>query len=80
MVDLRNTIRHVVLLMFENRSFDHMLGDLQQVKAIDGISRLAAARKITFEGLDYLQEAGYAALVPLFGLSNCTSRVPKRCA
>src|SRR5438477_4853988 len=63
MVDLRNTIRHVVLLMFENRSFDHMLGDLQQVKAIDGISRLAAARKITFEGLDYLQEAGAARIL-----------------
>ncbi len=33
-------IRHVVLLMLENRSFDQMLGDLKSVNAdIDGIDR-----------------------------------------
>lgn len=63
MVDLKNAIRHVVLLMFENRSFDHLLGDLQQVKAIDGISSLGAPRKISFEGVDYLQEPGAARIL-----------------
>jgi len=63
MVDLKNTIRHVVLLMFENRSFDHMLGDLQQVKAVDGVQPGGVPRKIAFEGVDYLQEAGAARIL-----------------
>ncbi|HYQ01386.1 MAG TPA: alkaline phosphatase family protein [Polyangiaceae bacterium] len=63
MVDLKNKIRHVVLLMFENRSFDHMLGDLQQLKSVDGIPANGPPRKITFEGVDYLQEPGAARIL-----------------
>lgn len=40
MPDTRDPIRHVVVLMLENRSFDQMLGDLRRVRAdIDGIDR-----------------------------------------
>ncbi len=33
-----DNLRHIVVLMMENRSFDHMLGDLKkQNPAIDGL-------------------------------------------
>lgn len=63
MVDLKKTIRHVVLLMFENRSFDHLLGDLQQVKPVDGVPGPNGPRQIVFEGQPYLQEPNAARIL-----------------
>lgn len=54
-----DNIKHVVVLMLENRSFDHMLGDCKHVKpSIDGIDRNATPRTNTFEGKEYPQIAG----------------------
>jgi phospholipase C len=34
-----DNLKHIVVLMMENRSFDHMLGDLiKQNSAIDGLT------------------------------------------
>lgn len=56
----RGGIEHVVLLMLENRSFDHMLGDLKQVlPRLDGIDRNAARPNANrYERRTYPQEAG----------------------
>ena len=32
-----NALRHLVVLMMENRSFDHMLGGLHGVNAVRGV-------------------------------------------
>lgn len=47
-------IEHVVILMLENRSFDHMLGCLAPIKPIDGIG---PARTNKFAGKRYPQAA-----------------------
>jgi phospholipase C len=49
--------------MLENRSFDHMLGDLQQVKPLDGVPRAVPPRQLLFEGVNYLQEPGAARIL-----------------
>jgi phospholipase C len=50
-------IKHVIVLTLENRSFDHMLGCLQQVKQLDGISNSGPARTNEYAGRSYPQEA-----------------------
>jgi phospholipase C len=60
MVELRDRIRHVVVLMFENRSFDHMLGDVQRVKSADGVPGPNGPREVTYDGRRYVQEPGAA--------------------
>src|SRR5712692_6948097 len=54
----RQEIQHVVVLMLENRSFDHMLGDLQQLKDVDGIDRTAPPRTNSYQGETYPQVDG----------------------
>jgi phospholipase C len=52
------SINHVVVLMLENRSFDHMLGDLTQVyKNLDGIDP-AKPRENIYNGKHYPQRGG----------------------
>ncbi len=53
-------IKHVVVLTLENRSFDHMLGCLQQIKAVDGIPAGGPARTNKYAGKPYTQQP-YAA-------------------
>ncbi len=57
-------INHVVVLMLENRSFDHMLGDLSQVyEDLDGIDPNQRPRRNIFKGNPYLQEGGAGRFV-----------------
>jgi len=58
-------IKHVVALILENRSFDHMLGDLRHENpALDGIDP-DKPNRIEFEGEPYPQASGAArVLVP----------------
>jgi phospholipase C len=52
-------IRHVVLLMMENRAFDHMLGSLQkEIAEIDGVVTNGAPRMNTADGVPYPQQPG----------------------
>jgi phospholipase C len=52
-------VRHVIVLVLENRSFDHMLGACQAVKSeIDGVPPEAAPRTNQFAGQTYEQEDG----------------------
>ncbi|HEX7669362.1 MAG TPA: alkaline phosphatase family protein [Polyangiaceae bacterium] len=61
MVALADRIRHVVVLMFENRSFDHMLGDVQRVKPpLDGVPGPNGPREVIYDGKHYVQESGAA--------------------
>src|SRR6516162_7269370 len=50
-------IKLVIVLTLENRSFDHTLGCLQQVKQLDGISNSGPARTNEYAGRFYPQEA-----------------------
>ncbi len=46
--DFEDPIKHVVVLMLKNRSFDQMLGDLQQVYPnLDGIDPAGPRRTNT---------------------------------
>src|SRR6266478_9178183 len=55
---MSKNISHVILLLLENRSFDHVLGSLKRTyPALDGIDPAAPARNI-YQGSDYLQSAG----------------------
>ena len=57
---MSDTIKHVVVLMLENRSFDHMLGSLQAVvPGLDGIDP-AALRSNAVNGATFLQAPGAA--------------------
>jgi phospholipase C len=48
-------IRHVVVLMMENRSFDHLLGDMSKVNSdIDGLPQGGAARSNTATGTGHV--------------------------
>ncbi|HXD89789.1 MAG TPA: alkaline phosphatase family protein [Candidatus Binataceae bacterium] len=47
-------IKHVIVLMLENRSFDHLLGDQPGVNGIDR----AHPRSNSYDGRDYLQAPG----------------------
>src|ERR1043166_6612588 len=69
-------IRHVILLMLENRSFDHMLGALQAVyPTLDGIPPGAPGRYNADDaGHRYYQEPG-AARVLLRDLHHDTHNV-----
>ncbi|MGO9055942.1 MAG: alkaline phosphatase family protein [Candidatus Binataceae bacterium] len=49
-------IEHVVVLTLENRSFDHMLGCLQQVKLLEGIPSSGPARTNDYAGKSYPQQ------------------------
>ena len=51
-------IRHVVLLMLENRSFDHMLGLLQGELSIDGVPPGPPTRSNVYDGHSYDQRKG----------------------
>lgn len=61
----KQEIQHVVLLMLENRSFDHMLGDLQQLKGVDGIDRTAPPRTNSYEGVTYPQVEGAGRMLAI---------------
>src|ERR1700722_16533446 len=57
--DAPDKIEHVVLLMLENRSFDHMLGACTADKpAIDGIPSAGQPRTNSFDGQAYQQVSG----------------------
>jgi phospholipase C len=57
-------IKHVVVLVLENRSFDHMLGACQGVKPdIDGIPPLGPQRSNSYGGKTYPQVDGAARIV-----------------
>ena len=56
-------INHVILLMLENRSFDHMLGDLRgAIPGLDGIDPANPGSNI-YDGVTYYQGAGAARFV-----------------
>ena len=57
-------IKHVIVLMLENRSFDHMLGGLSKaIPGLNGVPTDGTVRSNTDpEGKPYSQEGG-AALV-----------------
>jgi phospholipase C len=46
-------IDHIVVLMLENRSFDHMLGYLDLLDGQDEVDGLSHARPITYDGRSY---------------------------
>ena len=50
----RPEIEHIVVLMMENRSFDHMLGYLRKHGARMDIDGLIGGEKNTYGGRDYL--------------------------
>jgi phospholipase C len=74
---MTDQIKHIVVLVLENRSFDHMLGDLQQDnRALDGIDRDNPKsnsyeesiepdnpKSSAFEERTYVQEPGAARFV-----------------
>ena len=45
-----DAIKRVVVLMLENRSFDHMLGALQDELGLDGVSGAGIARTDADDG------------------------------
>src|SRR5262245_22381957 len=52
----RDPIRHVVVLMLENRSFDQMLGDLKSVvPEVDGVDRASPRSNDDPSGAPILQ-------------------------
>lgn len=54
-----DNIEHVVVLMLENRSFDHMLGDCTRIKPeIDGIPQQGAKRANSYQRASYPQAPG----------------------
>ncbi len=54
-------INHVVVLMLENRSFDHILGDVPGVAGVDQ----GHPRSNSFNGVKYQQEPGASRIVTL---------------
>jgi phospholipase C len=56
---MADPIKHVVVLMMENRSFDHLLGDCPKIKAKNG----ALNGKNTYDGEEYPQQPGAARKV-----------------
>jgi len=58
-------IRHVVVLMLENRSFDHMLGSLQaEIPELDGINPAEPVRTNKANGKSYSQAQGAVRIFP----------------
>ena len=51
----KDPIRHVVLLMMENRSFDHMLGGFSSVTDVDGVDNQHPRMNHDPQGKPYLQ-------------------------
>src|SRR5262245_16004648 len=57
-------IKHVIVLMLENRSFDHMLGDLEDELGLDGVPRVGSRRvNKDFEGNPFEQISGAARVL-----------------
>jgi phospholipase C len=57
---MSKNISHVIHLLLENRSFDHVLGTLKKTyPTLDGIDPAAPAKN-NYQGSDYLQSAGAA--------------------
>ena len=56
----KDPIEHVIVLMLENNSFDHMLGDLDKVKKIDEKS---VTNTNTCLGTEYSQKASFDRIV-----------------
>ncbi len=59
-----NRISHVVVLMLENRSFDHMLGSLQKELGLDGVDTDAPPRSNQAAGAPYQQIPGALRVFP----------------
>src|SRR5271154_5251156 len=58
-------IKHVIVLMLENRSFDHMLGSLQpEIPGLDGIDPAAQPRTNKANGKTYKQLPHAARVFP----------------
>jgi len=55
---MADPIQHVIVLMFENRSFDHMLGDCPKIKAASPLTGLNR-----YKGTPYPQAAGAARVI-----------------
>jgi phospholipase C len=49
-------VKHIVVLMMENRSFDHMLGYLDLIDGQDEVRGLSHAKAITYEGRAYMPQ------------------------
>jgi phospholipase C len=57
-------IKHVIVLMLENRSFDHMLGSLAEELGLDGVPSVGPRRvNKDFEGHSYEQVDGAARVL-----------------
>jgi phospholipase C len=50
-------IEYVIVLMLENRSFDHILGSLAQLKPVEGVN-LASPGRNSYAGTTYSQTSG----------------------
>jgi len=49
-------VKHIVVLMMENRSFDHMLGYLDLLDGQEHVHGLSRAKKVLYEGKEYESE------------------------
>jgi phospholipase C len=60
---MADRVNHVIVLILENRSFDHMLGDLQQVYPnLSGVNRIKPGTNI-YNGISYPQDRGASRFV-----------------
>lgn len=56
---MADPIEHIIVLILENRSFDHMVGCLQSVNArIDGVMAAGGPRTNEYEGQSLRQTDG----------------------
>lgn len=60
---MADPIEHIIVLTFENRSFDHMLGCLRTVKKIEGIAASDSPRTNEYDGESYSQTPGAGRVV-----------------
>src|SRR5215469_14861451 len=77
MTPASDPIAHVVVLMFENRSFDHFLGAVPGVDGVD-LAHLRSNREAAQNGAaSYTQQAGVTRidLDPMHELSNVAQQL-----
>jgi phospholipase C len=72
-------IKHVIVLMLENNSFDHVLGSLSKIKQIEGISS-SSPYSNNYSGNPYAQTSTTAAVVspdPKHDLTDTLTQIEK---
>ena len=79
---MADPIQHVIVLMLENRSFDHVLGGLSAaIPDLDGVAKAGEpARSNRADGKTYKQVDGASRSFkydPLHELSNCLQQIAK---